>query len=215
MYPAADPWDAPIDPTPALPTVPSTSAWPTVPSVPSMPTVPSTSPPATSTVPMYGRAQVPTHQPLRVPTTELPMLVPVDGRLPAPERVTRSAREVSYVKAGRASRRSLFDGWGFTATGLLVAFCGWGIWAAAGRGTLASPLTGLVIMLAVASGLFMLSRLLGRILFERILHRPRLHARWSHAFTGIFLAAAGISYLVNTTWLIDGVDWVRGQWQQI
>jgi hypothetical protein len=222
MYPPADPWDAPIDPTPALPTVPAPTVPPPTMPVPTVPLSssgpqPSTLPLPTAPLPptMYGRATVP--GPVREPTAEMPTVPPPDRRVvpDRPSREARPVRGVSYEKAGRASRRSLFDGWGFSAVGLLVAFCGWGIWAAAGRGTLASPTSGLVIMLTVALGLFMLSRFLGYVFVERLLRRQRLHARWSHAFTGIFLVVAGLSYLKNTTWLIDIVDWMRAHWQQV
>src|SRR5262245_23929887 len=87
------------------------------------PPLPETKPPEPT--PMYGRAQVPS-RPLRQPTTEMPMVEPA--------RVAR----VSWERRGSAARRSLSDGWGLTATGLLVAFCGWGLWAAAGRGAIAA-----------------------------------------------------------------------------
>jgi Kef-type K+ transport system membrane component KefB len=116
---------------------------------------------------------------------------------------------VSWRRTSRASRRSLSDGWGFTAAGAIVAFAGWGVWAAALRGTGSSLFTGLVFMLIVAVGLFALARFLGYLLVHQVLRRPRLHARWAHFLTGLFLTAAGISYLINTTWLADAGDWTR------
>jgi drug/metabolite transporter (DMT)-like permease len=127
----------------------------------------------------------------------------------------RSTKPVSWQRTSRASLRSLSDGWGFTATGVIVAFCGWGLWAAAARGILAAPLTGLVFTLVVAAGLFGLTRLLGLLVLERILRRPRLHARWSHLLTGLFLTFAGLAYFSQTSWIIDGLEWVRDQWGRI
>jgi hypothetical protein len=129
---------------------------------------------------------------------------------------------VSWERHGSASRRSLSDGWGLTATGLLIAFCGWGVWAAAGRGSIASPLIGLGFMLVVAGGVFALSRLLGFVVLTRMMNRRRLHARWSHLVTGLFLAAGGFSYLANTTWvtgadtwLDSALSWIGDQWQRL
>lgn len=163
---------------------------------------------------MYGRAKVPP-VPLREPTAELP-------ELPELPPVARPAKPISWQRAGSASRRSLSDGWGLTATGVLVAFCGWGVWAAAGRGSIASPLTGLAFMLLTAAGVFALSRLLGYVVLTQMLHRQRLHARWSHLLTGLFLTAGGISYLSNTRWVTDAdeliqtvLDWIGSLWERI
>ena len=49
---------------------------------------------------------------------------------------------------------------------------------------------------------------------EQTLGRQRLHARWAHLLTGLFLTVAGVSYFANTRWLVDGIDWVRDQWQR-
>lgn len=182
MYPPADPWGEPNDP------------------------VPPPLPPRSRT-PMYGRASVPVPTaPLRDPTAEWPSVEP----LPPARR--RSTPSVSWQRASRASLRSLSDGWGFTAAGLLVAFCGWGLWAAAGRGTGLSPLPGLVFMLAVGAGVFILSRFLGLLVVERMLGRPRLHARWSHFLTFLFLTIAGVAYFLTTSWLADASGWVRDGW---
>jgi hypothetical protein len=163
--------------------------------------------PGEPTVPrMYGRAPIPT--PPREPTAEMPPFEP------APERAGRPVRVVSWERASRPALRSLADGWGFTATGLVAGFCGWGFWAAAGRGTISAPYLGLLFMLIVAAGIFALSRFFGYIVLEQTLGRPRLHARWAHLLTGLFLTVAGVSYFANTSWLVDGIDWVRDQWDR-
>jgi hypothetical protein len=176
MYPPADPWATPDEPTPALP-------------------------PA---IPRYGRAAVPVPKaPLREPTADMPILVP-KRQITVP---------VSWYKTSRASRRSLSDGWGLTATGLLALFCGWGLWAASGRGIVAAPLVGLGLVLVVGVGVFVLCRFVGYLVLERMMGRVRLHARWAHFLTGAFLTASGISYLLSTTWLGDVYNWVRDEWQ--
>ncbi len=132
----------------------------------------------------------------------------------SPRRSVPPPKKVSWQRTSSASRRSLSDGWGFTATGLIVAFCGWGIWAAAAPSSVRTPIIGLVIMLLVAAGLFALTRFLGFIVIERMWGRRRLHARWAHLFTGLFLTFAGVAYFVETTWIVDGIDWLREQWQR-
>jgi hypothetical protein len=161
---------------------------------------------------MYGRASVPVPQPLREPTAEYPAL--------DPRRAigSRASRPVSWQRSSRASLRSLSDGWGFTAAGLIVTFSGWGLWAAAGRGTGLQPLPGLILTLLVGTGVFVLSRLLGYFLIVRALGRTRTHARWSHFWTFAFLTAAGGAYLLSSSWVTDADDWVRqgfnwvGEW---
>lgn len=95
--------------------------------------------------------------------------------------------------------------------GALFAFVCWGIWAISERGTgLAVPLVAFVLVLLVAVGVFALSRLLGRVVLERTLHRRR-HSAWpSHLVTGLFLAAAGVEYLRRTEWIVDALTWLRG-----
>lgn len=195
MYPPADPWGAPEDPwgvpedlTPPLP------------------------PRSSSDPPRYGRASVPVPVvPLREPTAEMPTVGP---RRPVVGR-SHPSPPVSWRRSSRASLRSLADGWGFTATGVLVVFCGWGVWAAAGRGTIVAPLFGLALVLVVAAGVFAICRLVGLLVVGRMMGRARLHARWAHFVTGLFLTVAGVSYLSSTSWIVSGVDWLREQWQHL
>ncbi len=166
--------------------------------------------PGEPTVPrMYGRAPVPTPPAVREPTREMPPY-----EVAARRSASRPPRVVSWERTSRPALRSLADGWGLTATGLVVGFCGWGFWAAAGRGTISAPYIGLLFMLVVAAGVFALSRFFGYIVVEQTLGRPRPHARWAHTLTGLFLTVAGISYVANTKWLVDGIDWVRDLWQR-
>jgi hypothetical protein len=106
-------------------------------------------------------------------------------------------------------RRRLSDGWGFTAAGLIVAFCGWGLWAAAGRASGQASLPGLAFMLAVAAIVFVVARYLGYVVLEKMLGRERPHARWTHFATGLFLSVAGVAYFLSSSWLVNGSDWIR------
>jgi eukaryotic-like serine/threonine-protein kinase len=162
--------------------------------------------------PLYGRASVPV-PPLREPTTEMP---PIMRRVEA----IRRGPDVSWQKVKKTSRRQLADGWGFTAAGLIMIFVGWGVWAAAGRGAGPSPWPGLLLALAAAGAIFVLARFLGFLVLERMWGRSRRHARWSHLLAGLFLAMAGIGYLINTkfmvdTWLKDGWDYIGQLWQSV
>ena len=159
--------------------------------------------------PLYGRASVPVPPaPLREPTAELPPVL-----VPGPRRRPVRTATVSWQKVKKASRRNLSDGWGFTAAGLIVVFCGWGVWAAAGRGTGTSPWPGLVLALLVTAFIFILARFLGFLVLERMWGRSRPHARWSHFLAGLFLTVAGVSYLINTRFMVD--TWVRDLWDYL
>jgi hypothetical protein len=153
---------------------------------------------------VFARASVPVSGParkaLREPTAELPV-VPLGRQVPRPEGLRAPARP---------GRRQLSFGWGLTATGFLVAFVGWGVWAASNRGRMAAPLVDFGIVLLVAVGVFVLSRFVGRVVLEAVFHRPRRSARLAHALTGLFLAAVGVNFLARTSWIIDGVNWLRG-----
>ena len=100
-----------------------------------------------------------------------------------------------------------------TPSVLIVVFCGWGVWAAAGRGTGTSPWPGLVLALLVTSFIFILARFLGYVVLERMWGRNRPHARWSHFLAGLFLTVAGVSYLINTRFMVD--TWVRDLWDYL
>jgi hypothetical protein len=139
--------------------------------------------------------------PLRQPTAEMPM---VPARRGEPPRVP------GLRAPTRPSLRQLTFGWPMSVTGLFVAFVGWGVWAASVRGQLALPVLDFLIVLVVAAGLFAVCRLLGRHLMESVMRRQRRSARLAHAITGLFLCAAGISFLSQTSWVIDGINWLRG-----
>ena len=157
----------------------------------------------------YGRARVPQIRPEPEPTAGL---MRQDGRDPAAH---GGLPRVSWQRSGSAARRTMFDGWGFTATGLLVAFCGWGVWAVGAARSDAVPAgLGFLALVLVAALVFAVLRLASRLVFEWILHRKRPHARWAHFFTGAYLTVAGMAYLANARWLLDGVAWLQNQWPQ-
>ncbi len=106
--------------------------------------------------------------------------------------------------------RALKIGWEFTGTGAFIAFICWGLWAADSKGTLTGPVVAFVIVLAVAAGVFALSRLLGRLILEQRLGRPRRTAKGAHAITGLFLAGAGIAYLRQVDWVMSAWSWLGG-----
>lgn len=191
MHPPADPW-GPLDPEPQ----PYPPLYPPTTQTPGLPPPP----------PVYGRASAPVPLPaLRENTAELPNLPMTVLRAPG----RRPSKEVSWEKTKNSSLRRLADGWGFTAAGLFIAFIGWGLWAAAGRGSSQSSLPGLVIMLAAGAAVFVIARSVGYVVVEKVRRRPRLHARWTHFTTGLFLTVAGVAYFISTRWLIDSGDWVR------
>lgn len=147
---------------------------------------------------MYGRAPVPD---LSEPTTAMPA---AERRRPVPP-----PPKVSWQKTSRASLRTMADGWGFTAFGLLVLVCGWGVWAASGARAVVHPLVDLILVLAVGGLIFATLRGSGRVLLEGVLGRTRPHARWSHFLTCVYLCVVGASYFARNSWLITGTDWIK------
>lgn len=98
----------------------------------------------------------------------------------------------------------------WSAAGGLFAFVCWGIWAISGRGDLSTPLLTFVLSLLTAVGLFVLARLVGRIVWERLLGRIRRSARGAHLVTALFLVGVGVAYLQQTEWVVSAWNWVTG-----
>jgi hypothetical protein len=98
----------------------------------------------------------------------------------------------------------------WSGAGALFAFVCWGIWAISARGDLTSPVVTFLLTLLVAAGLFALSRLVGRVIWERQLGRVRRGARGAHIVTAIFLAGVGFAYLQQTEWVVSAWNWVTG-----
>jgi hypothetical protein len=105
----------------------------------------------------------------------------------------------------------LTKGWQFTAVGGAFAFLSWALWAASNHGNLTTPLTAFIVVLVVAGGVFALTRLLGRLILVQKMGRTRRTARVAHALTGLFLLAAGVAYLRQTSWVIDLLNWLNGR----
>jgi uncharacterized membrane protein len=157
---------------------------------------------------MYGRASVPVPPPLHDPTAELPAV----ERTPPAGRPVR----VSWEKVKNPTRRTLSDGWGFTAAGLIVIVSGWVVWASGARGTGKPIWPGFLLALFVAGLLFATSRAMSYVVLERAMRRARRHARWSHLFAGLFLTLVGVWYLANTNVdLTSGSDWLHDGWQWV
>jgi hypothetical protein len=206
MHPPVDPWGAPIDP--AADETESSS--------------------------IYGRASVPKPTWSQA-TNDLPELrrgrrrrpEPVDtralGRRAMSGQADRDPRptpqapmpRVSWQRAGLASRRKLFDGWGFTFAGLLILFCGWGVWAASGAsGASIPPIVSLLFVVFAGAIVFAVLRLISRLVIEGMRHRRRPHARWAHFLTGTFLAVVGISYFIHNGFLGQGSTFVHQMLQR-
>jgi hypothetical protein len=109
----------------------------------------------------------------------------------------------------REDPQALKRGSEYTVVGAFFAFICWGIWAAAAKGRLAGPLFAFALVLAVAAGVFMIARLVGRIVLVRRMGRVRHTARGAHALTGLFLVAAGVAYLRQTPWIVELITWIR------
>jgi hypothetical protein len=106
--------------------------------------------------------------------------------------------------------RQLRKGGEWTTIGGLFAFICWGIWAISVRGgDMVVPVLTFVMVALVAAGVFALTRLLGRIILERWLHRSRNSAWGAHLVTGLFLFGAGVAYLRQTEWVIDAWNFVK------
>jgi serine/threonine protein kinase len=152
---------------------------------------------ADGTAPIRGRASVPPPRPPRADTG-----VVIDPVSVEPDRPWRPPTGDDL--------RTLKLGWEYSGVGAAAAFVCWGIWAASNRGDLTSPLVTFVLVLVVAAGVFALSRLLGRLILEQRLGRPRRTARAAHAVVGVFLGIAGLGFLRQTPWVVDVLTWIQG-----
>ncbi|GII25563.1 protein kinase domain-containing protein [Planosporangium mesophilum] len=141
-----------------------------------------------------GRASVP--QPKRMDPTDS-MVGPDQERPDWPQR----PREAPGVWK---------RGWELSGIGAFFAFICWGIWAASAHGRLGVPLLAFCLVLVVAAGVFVVIRLLGRLVLVQRLGRVRRSARGAHAVTGLFLVAAGIAYLKQTPWVVSLYGWLSG-----
>ncbi|GAA2714534.1 DNA-directed RNA polymerase II [Actinoplanes palleronii] len=105
--------------------------------------------------------------------------------------------------------RQLRRGGEWSTAAVLFTFVCWGIWALSGGGSLTTPVVVFVVTLLVAAGVFALARLVGRTVLERQMGRTRHTARGSHMVVGVFLVGAGFTFLQQTAWVMDAVNWVK------
>ena len=139
-----------------------------------------------------------------------------------PEPSGYAAPEGTYLGGGpspgaRVSRRpkvnlrTLRKGGGWTIAGASFAVLCWFVWAAANRKSGAVLAPGFLVATAVvAVGLFMVLRLLGRLVIEGWMHKPRNSAHGAHLGTAAFLFAVGVTYLQETAWVMQAYRWVKG-----
>jgi hypothetical protein len=110
----------------------------------------------------------------------------------------------------RYQMQMLKRGGGWTWFGAVIAFLGWSIWAIDNRGyNLFVPLLAFALVLLVGAGLFVVLRLVGRLVLERWLGRTRRSAVLSHLGTAAYLATVGVEYLHQTPWVMHAVAWVQ------
>jgi serine/threonine protein kinase len=144
---------------------------------------------------VWGRASVPQREP--DPTLSGEPVAPTPRR-PEPARPRPDLATV------------LNRGSELTGVGVMFAFVCWGIWSvASGRGGLVDKFLIFVFVLLIGVGVFVLARLVGRLVWERLLHRVRRTARGAHAATAAYLVAAGLGFLSATGWVVNLWGWLR------
>lgn len=135
---------------------------------------------------------------------------------PAPER--EDTGEVPPSQWGpspppaRVSRyrwRTLRRGARWTVTGVGFTVITWAMWAVTTRdGGMASRVVALAAVLGTAGLVFGVSRLLGRVVLENTLGRPRRSAWVSHLLTFLLLVIAGVAFLQQTWWAVAAWEWL-------
>ena len=97
-----------------------------------------------------------------------------------------------------------------TGVGVMFAFVCWGIWSvASGQDGFLDKFLMFLVVLAIGVGVFILARLIGKLVWERLTGRVRRSARGAHTVTGAYLAASGLGFLNQTPWVIDVWNWIR------
>ncbi len=143
------------------------------------------------------------------------------GRAAVPPRGSRATEPAGYpsdlppqppqgARVRGEGLRRLKRGGGWTATGAVWAALCWIIWAAANRskGLLVAPVV-FVSALAVALFVFIVLRLVGRMVLENWMHRRRRGAIGAHLGTFAFLVAVGVTFLQDTSWISTAVHWLE------
>ncbi|GAA2530635.1 hypothetical protein GCM10010201_32640 [Pilimelia columellifera subsp. columellifera] len=196
LPPPSDPWGVPA--TPPTPNSPAKG--------PLRPVAGSWTPPVAAT-PAYnqGRAQVGARRPAPLTVTQE---YPAELRGHA-EAVLGGSSGVSWEERKRQLRRGREWSW----IGGLIGLVGWGLWAVSSIDSTADlgvPVLALVLVIAIAAGVFALARLVGRVVLERTMGRARRSAWGAHLTAGVFCALAGFAYLAQTPWIVSAWNFVRG-----
>jgi hypothetical protein len=111
----------------------------------------------------------------------------------------------------RQRMRNLRAGGGWSVAGLVVLMISWGLWAAeTGASSFKGSALVLVLILGIAVGLFGLSRLVGSIVLEKMMNRPRRSSVLSHLAIGLLLTLAGASLLRRVEWVITAWNHLLG-----
>lgn len=105
--------------------------------------------------------------------------------------------------------RLLRSGGRWSVAGAVFLLVCWGL-SATGGGDFTSASLALVLVLAVSIGLFGLLRLVGGMVLEKMMGRTRRSAILSHVVIGVFLIAAGFSYLATIDWVVGAWNFLRG-----
>jgi hypothetical protein len=135
-------------------------------------------------------------------TGELPLL-----RKPPSSQEYPLARPVGLRRRWRSLRR----GGGWTMAGLWIAVICWGVWAVSVRdGDLVGPAFALGVLLAIGLLIFTVSRLLGRLVLEGMLGRPRPSAWPSHVLVFLLLVVGAVAFLQQTWWVMAAWNWIVG-----
>jgi hypothetical protein len=180
--------------------MPPQDPWADQPTAPGAPPVAPYQPPAGPSAPFsQGRAQVSPRQAGERYAEHEPTGTGWPGATAPVERPAMSWRWSELRRGGE-----------WTTAAALFAFVCWGVWAISTGGDLTTPVIVFVITLAVAAGVFCLSRLVGHLVLERWLGRTRRTARGSHLVTALFLAGVGAADLRQVQWVVDAWNWVAG-----
>lgn len=129
------------------------------------------------------------------------------GELP-PETAT-PPRPVARVS--RYRWRTLRRGARWTVAGVWFVVICWGLWLVTVRGDVLERVLALLLVFGIGALVFGVSRLLGRMVLEGTLGRPRRSAWVSHLLTFLLLISGGIAFLQQTWWVVDAWQWFRDQ----
>jgi serine/threonine protein kinase len=196
----------------ALPALPAPSALPS----PTSPAAPTSAPPRPSSVQPASAPPRPlasSSAPAMVGRAQVVARSPEPSGYAAPEGGQPDGPAVSgaRVRRPRVNLRTLRRGGGWTIAGASFAILCWFVWAAANRKSGAVLAPGFLVATAVvAAGLFVVLRLLGRLVIEGWMHKSRRGAHGAHLGTAAFLIAVGVTYLQETAWVMQAYRWVRG-----